>query len=228
MMKTLDTAKRIWVVVPAYNEAAAVAAVLEDLLSGGLHVVVVDDCSSDETYQICRRCAVDLLRHPVNLGYGAALQTGIEWALRQGAEIVVTFDADGQHLAAEVPGLVQPLLDGRADVALGSRFLGVAADDMPRRKRALLRLAVAFTRLNTGLKLSDTHNGMRAFSRSAAKQMHLSQSGMAYASEFLSWLAAARLRWVEVPVRVRYTPYSKEKGQSIMNSINILWEMIFK
>src|SRR5262249_60594568 len=126
----------IWIVVPAYNEARVLSGVISDLKRDGQReIIVVDDGSSDATTEVAAGCGAVVLRHPINLGQGAALQTGIEFALARGAEIIVTFDADGQHRAADVVRLVEALHIQRADFALGSRFLGSAVN-MPAVRRA--------------------------------------------------------------------------------------------
>lgn len=215
------------VVVPAFDEEPVLPAVLEELVAAGLPTVVVDDGSRDGTYRAALRYPVTVLRHPVNLGQGAALKTGIDYARsRPGVRYVVTFDADGQHVAADVARLLAPLRAGTHDVVLGSRFLDASPVGLPASRRAMLRLAVAFTRLTTGLPLTDTHNGMRAFIAEAAGRIRLVQDGMAHASEILSEIARLKLRVCEVPVTIRYTEYSTAKGQSIWNSVNILWEIL--
>jgi glycosyltransferase involved in cell wall biosynthesis len=216
------------VVVPAYNEAGAVDAVLDELATLPCRVVVVDDGSSDDTQARCLRRPVTVLRHVVNLGAGAALQTGVTYVTRQeGVRYVVTFDADGQHHAADVPGLVASLLDGQHDVALGTRFATPAGtESMPRGRRALLRLAILFTRLTTGLRVTDTHNGLRALSAPVAARLHMRHRGMAHASEILGWIHRERLRWCEVPVNITYSSYSLAKGQRGVAAVDIVWDLV--
>ncbi|HPZ83258.1 MAG TPA: glycosyltransferase family 2 protein, partial [Thermogutta sp.] len=150
----------VWVVVPAYNESARLGNTLKDLLTVAQTVVVVDDGSKDDTYDVASQYPVWVLRHVVNLGQGAALQTGITFALRQGAQYVATFDADGQHDARDLLSMLEMLQSSGADYALGSRFLG-RAEGIPWHRRLMLRAAVLFTRLLSGAVVSDTHNGIR-------------------------------------------------------------------
>jgi glycosyltransferase involved in cell wall biosynthesis len=213
--------RAVFVVVPVYNEATVVGGVLREIARAGYTVVAVDDGSTDETYRTCRRHAHWTLRHVVNRGQGAALQTGMAFALRHGAEVVVTMDADGQHRTADVETLAAPIRDGEADIVLGSRFLGSAVD-MPLSRRWLLRAAVAFTRLVNGLDVTDAHNGLRAFSRRAAERIDIRLDRMAHASELLDLIAATGLPYREVPVDVRYTTYSQTKGQRIGHAPRIL------
>jgi glycosyltransferase involved in cell wall biosynthesis len=217
---------RVVVVVPAYDEAARLARTLQPLCAAGREVVVVDDGSRDATAQVALQHPVWLLRHAINCGQGAALRTGIEFAVRQGADIVVTFDADGQHDAAEIDKLVQPVSQGLADVALGSRFLG-AAEGIPATRKLVLKAGVLFTRAVSGLRVSDTHNGFRALSREAARRIRLTQPRMAHASELLDQIRAQGLRHVEVPVTVRYSEASLHKGQSSWNALKILGNLLF-
>jgi glycosyltransferase involved in cell wall biosynthesis len=214
----------IWVVIAAYNEAKVIADVVADVRSTGHRVVVVDDGSRDGTGDIAARAGAIVIRHPINLGQGAALQTGIDFALMQGAEVVVTFDADGQHRAADVAGLVDALQQNGADFALGSRFLG-SAIDLPPTRRALLRAATWFTRATTGLSITDSHNGLRAMSRRGAARIHLRQNRMAHASEILDQIAVSGLKYVETPVTIQYSAYSLAKGQSLFDALLIVLDL---
>jgi glycosyltransferase involved in cell wall biosynthesis len=214
----------IWLVVPAFNEAAVIGRVVADLLWHGYRTVVVDDGSSDDTGRNAGAAGAIVVTHPINLGQGAALQTGIAFALRQGAETIVTFDADGQHRAADVALLVEALATADADFALGSRFLGGAVA-MPVSRRLLLMAATFFTRLTTGMAITDTHNGLRAMTRRGASRIKLRQNRMAHASELLDEIARSRLRYVEVPVTIEYSRYSLAKGQRLADSLRILVDL---
>lgn len=212
-------------VIAAFNEARAIEAVVRDLRPHVGEVIVVDDGSSDATAEVARRAGAVVIRHAINRGQGAALQTGITAALARGAAIVVTFDADGQHVASDVPKLVEPVAGGRADVALGSRFLG-GASNVPAMRRLLLKGAVVFTRLTSGLHLTDAHNGLRALSRKAAGTIRIRQDRMAHASEIVSEIRRHGLKFVEVPITVLYTEYSRAKGQSAFGAFRILFDLL--
>jgi glycosyltransferase involved in cell wall biosynthesis len=215
----------VWVVVAAYNEAPRLGDTLRSLCRGYANVVVVDDGSRDDTSAVALSHPVWVLRHVVNCGQGAALQTGIEFALREGAEIIVTFDADGQHRPEEIAALVAPVRDGRADVALGSRFRGRAVG-IPWSRRLLLRLGVLFTRVFSQVRVTDTHNGLRALSRSAAQTIRITQARMAHASEILDQIHLHGLSYCEVPVTIRYSPDMLAKGQSSWNALRIVGQMV--
>lgn len=214
----------MWVVVAAYNEAPVIGRVVADLMRHRYAAVVVDDGSTDDTGQIARAAGANVVTHPVNLGQGAALQTGIQFALGNGADYIVTFDADGQHRASDIGALLESLTTQRVDFALGSRFLG-HAPAMPLARRMLLKAATWFTRRATGLQVSDTHNGLRAMTRRGASHIMLRQNRMAHASELLHQIARSGLRYVEVPVTIEYSAYSLAKGQRLSDSLRILVDL---
>lgn len=218
----------IWIVVAAFNERPAIARVAGDLLACWPNVVVVDDGSTDGTGEAAVRAGATVVRHAVNRGQGAALATGVQYALRRGAAAIVTFDADGQHRAADVERLVAALAAHDADVALGSRFLGgpAARRTMPPARAWLLRAAVLWTRLQTGLAITDTHNGLRAFTRRAAGLIRWRADRMAHASEILDEIRHHDLRFVEVPVEIDYTGYSLAKGQHGLQAFRVVIEYL--
>ncbi len=221
--KKPDT-RSIWVVIAAFNEASVIGPIVLELVQRSYDVVVVDDGSHDATGHEAFAAGATLVTHPVNLGQGAALQTGIKFALQQGASYVVTFDADGQHRASDVTRLIDALIDHDAAYALGSRFLG-STRGIPWGRRLLLQAAIWLTRAMTGLRLTDTHNGLRAMTRDGANRIALRQNRMAHASEILEQIAASGLRHVEVPVTIDYTRYSLAKGQRLSDSVAILWDL---
>jgi glycosyltransferase involved in cell wall biosynthesis len=215
----------VCVVVPMHNEAPVIGGVVAELLAAFPQVVCVDDGSSDTCAQVARSAGATVLRHATNLGQGAALQTGLTFALRRPeTAFLVTFDADGQHDAADAVRMVQLARTDDVDVVLGSRFLE-SSSSVPPARRALLRAGVAFTRVTTGLRLTDTHNGLRVLSRHAAVSLDLRLSGMAHASELLHQVAARGLTYREVPVSISYTDYSRAKGQSSLNALNIVYDL---
>ena len=215
----------VFIVVPVLNEASVLKTVISELLRDYPHVVVIDDGSTDGSLKTVEGLPVFCLRHLINRGQGAALQTGLTFALKQGAEIIVTFDSDGQHDPKDIETLLEPIRSGDADVVLGSRFLKKGSP-LPWSRRLLLTGGVFFTRATTGLPVTDTHNGLRAFSRKAASTIHFTMDRMAHASELFEIIQKEKLRYQEVPVTIRYTPYSLRKGQSSWNLFRILWSLI--
>lgn len=218
---------KVFVVVPSFNEAKQLRHTLAPLIEQGYSVVVVDDFSTDSTAQTIQDLPVYYLRHPINLGQGAALQTGMNFSVQQNANYIVHFDADGQHNYREIPLLINALQTQAADVALGTRFK--RAEDVaaiPTFRRFILRVAILVNGIMTGLWLSDAHNGFRAFTKEAAAKIKITENRMAHATEILSLIKQQHLKVVEVPVHIEYTDYSKLKGQSSSNSINILIDLI--
>jgi glycosyltransferase involved in cell wall biosynthesis len=219
----------IFVIIPAYNEAGALPATIVPLIEAGYTVVVVDDGSTDETQHALKGLGAMVVRHAVNLGQGAALQTGMDYAFRHGAEIAVHFDADGQHPAEAIPRLVEPILRGNADVVLGSRFLRREdAAQTPRGRRVLLRAGIIVSGVFTGMWLTDTHNGFRALSRRALEEIQLRENGFAHATEILDLIRRKKLRYVEAPSAIQYSDYSRKKGQSFWNSLNIVFDLLME
>ena len=190
-----------------------------------LPVVVVDDGSSDATASIAHQAGACILRHIINRGQGAALQTGIEYSLQQDADIVVTFDADGQHDVDDLMRLIAPILCGEADVVLGSRFLE-SRNRIPWQRRIVLRGGILFTRIVSGALLSDTHNGLRAFSRRAAESIDIRLDRMAHASELIDSVHRSGLSYAEVAVRVHYTEASLAKGQRNRGAVQIVLDFV--
>lgn len=211
---------KVWIVVPAYNEAARIDRTIEGLVQQFPNVVVVDDGSRDNTFEKIEKHPVWALRHPINLGQGAALQTGIDFAMQQGAQIIITFDADGQHDAHDLQRLIQPLETGKADITLGSRFLGKTVN-MPTSRWVVLKLGVLFTRICSRIRVTDTHNGLRAFTRKAASEIRITQNRMAHASEILDQIRIHSLRFEEVPVTIHYSDVVLEKGQQNSAAVKV-------
>lgn len=215
----------VWVVIPVFNEAQVIASVVEDVRRTFPNVVCVDDGSRDHSADEIAKTGAHLVRHPVNMGQGASLQTGLSYALaRDGGRFFITFDADGQHRVEDAVAMLRLARGGAADVVLGSRFLAQSRD-IPRIKRAMLRTVVALSPTARRLRLTDAHNGLRVLARPVAEQLRITMNGMAHASEIVTFLARSRARVIEVPVTILYTDYSMAKGQSVINGVNILFDL---
>jgi len=217
---------KIFIIIAAYNEARAIGNVIHELLPLNHTIVVVNDGSRDDTAAIARRSGATVLTHCMNLGQGAALQTGIEYARKRRADIIVTFDADGQHLVSDIASLLSALDNENVDIVLGSRFLGKKHYGMPVMRRMLLKLGVHYTNMTTELKLTDIHNGLRAFKVEPTRCIRLKQSRMAHASELLQQVAKFKLRYREVPCTILYSPYSLSKGQRLPQLVNVLADLL--
>jgi len=218
---------KIIAIVPAYNEEKIILSVLKELKKEVNEIVVIDDGSKDMTAELAEKEGVFVLKHLINLGQGASLKTGLEFALQKGADIIITFDADGQHKASEIKKIVKPIIEGECEVVLGSRFLENKSD-IPQLRKFILKIATIFSKLSLGLEITDTHNGFRAFSRKAASLIDIKQAGMAHASEILQEIKKNNLSFKEVPVTIEYTSYSKGKGQSSLNALKILWDLLIQ
>jgi polyprenyl-phospho-N-acetylgalactosaminyl synthase len=223
------SASDVCVIVSVYNEASVLGDVLADLRRHFDLVVCVDDASSDGSGAIARAAGAVVVTHPINRGAGAALQTGLTYALQHTrANVFLTFDGDGQHRVVDAVTMVRPVLTGEASIALGSRFLGGGDGEVPSLRRLVLRMGVHFTRMTTHLSVTDTHNGLRAIGRGAAELIALRMRGMAHGSEFLRLVAVHRISYVEMPVHIHYTDYSRAKGQSNLNAFNILADVFLQ
>jgi glycosyltransferase involved in cell wall biosynthesis len=219
----------VWLVVPVHNEATVVAEVITAALRVFPNVVCVDDGSTDDSVGRIRTTGAHLVRHPVNLGQGAALQTGVEYARTQpGARWFVTFDADGQHRVADVEAMLARLRADEADIVLGSRFLGSEPVEVPWLRGLVLRAAALLSPQSRRLHLTDAHNGLRVFNRRVADALELTCGGMAHAAEFVGLISAHGWRVAEEPVHILYTEYSLSKGQSLVNGVNIVTETAFR
>ncbi|MFL6061441.1 MAG: glycosyltransferase family 2 protein [Marmoricola sp.] len=215
----------VWVVVPVFNEAETIAEVVVALRASFPHVVCVDDGSADESAVMARAAGAQVLRHAVNQGQGAALQTGFDHVLRTtDARYVVTFDADGQHVVADAVRMVETARAEGVEVVLASRFAGTS-HEMPAIRRLVLKAGTGFTRWSAKLEVTDTHNGLRVLSRTALERIRLTMPRMAYASELLSAIVPNGLSYTEVPTTVNYTEYSRGKGQTNINAVNILFDL---
>lgn len=215
----------VWLVVPCYNEGTVIEEVLSTARETFPNIVAVDDGSVDESAASIHRAGAHLVRHPVNLGQGAALQTGVEYARAQpGARFVVTFDADGQHQVKDVLAMVRRLRTEPVDIVVGTRFGRPRGenDQVPLVKRLVLRTVVLLSPRTRRLGLTDAHNGLRVFNRRVADELSLRMNGMSHASEFVELMDARGWRVAEQPVDILYTEYSMSKGQSLLNGINIL------
>ena len=220
----------VWIVVPAYNEAGVIGDVIADVRSVFDHVVCVDDGSRDATDEAALSAGAHVVRHPVNLGQGAAIQTGVEYARKQqGARVFATFDADGQHQVKDVVRMIDRLSADDVDLVIGTRFAdpGVVSR-IPLAKRLVLRAAARLSPRSRRLGLTDAHNGLRVFTKTVADALNITMNGMSHASEFITLAHENRWRVAEEPVEILYTDYSKSKGQPLLNGVNIIFDGLLR
>ncbi|MDD5341364.1 MAG: glycosyltransferase family 2 protein [Patescibacteria group bacterium] len=213
--------QNVWIVIPAHNEEKNISGVISGLKILTPNIIVVNDGSTDGTSEVCKVNEVYVIDHLVNRGQGAALQTGTEFALNKGAEIVVHFDADGQHQVQDIEKIIQPLLQNEADIVFGSRFLENKSKVPWFKKYFILKPAAFFNWFFTGLKLSDAHNGFRALNKESARKIRIEQDGMAHATEIMEQVVRHGLRFKEAPVEIIYTDY----GQGFVGGLKILEDL---
>ena len=221
------TTLNIYVVIAAYNEEETIEKVIENVKTIFDKVVVVNDCSSDKTLDKINATGAISLNHIINLGQGAALQTGIEYCRLEKADYVITFDADGQHSIEDAKKMLDELVDTCYDIALGSRFLGTTIN-IPKNKKLLLMLAIYYTNLTTGLKLTDAHNGLRVMNKRIIDTINIKQNRMAHASEIIEIIAQNNFKYIEVPTTIKYTEYSIKKGQKWWGAFPIIIDMLLR
>jgi polyprenyl-phospho-N-acetylgalactosaminyl synthase len=228
MNKNMARRTDVAVIIPVYNEASVVGDVVKRTMKHFPSVVCINDGSRDNSSSVISSTGAYLIEHPINMGQGAALQTGIEFARQlPGIKYFVTYDADGQHQIQDVLTMLKEIEEGGYDIVLGSRFLGTAAG-ISGSKVMVLKMAIAFSNATTGLKLTDTHNGLRVFNRRVAEELQITLPDMAHASEILEIIADKKYKYTEVPAHIVYTDYSRAKGQSIVNAVNIVIDTLLR
>lgn len=196
--------QHITVILPAYNEEVSIGSVVLLTRFYADNVIVVDDGSSDRTAEIARKAGAEVIIHEVNTGKGGALKTGFEAAAGMGTDVVVTMDSDGQHNPSEIPKLVAPIIEGDAEMVNGSRYLNGLDKNTPAYRRVGQTVLDGFTNINSGLKITDSQSGFRAFAASTIDIFRFNANGMAIESEMLADAGKAGLRITEVDIGVRY------------------------
>jgi len=215
---------KIFIIVPAYNEEKNINEVLLKLTQNYNNIVVVDDCSTDNTVNIVKKFPITLLQHQINRGQGATLETGNQYAFNNGADIIVHFDADGQFLVNEIEDLIKPIIHEDYEIVLGSRFLEKKSKMPWFKKHIIHAIARIVNRVFFGIKLSDPQSGFRAMSVEAARKIQIEQDQMAHCSEILHKAFKYKLRIKEVPMTVIYHHF----GNNFSGGLKILKDLIFK
>lgn len=207
-----------WIVIPAYNEGNTLPRVLKSLKEAGYeNTFVVDDGSRDDTFEVAKKHARVAVKHSLNRGLGGALGTGIQGALRMGAEYVITFDADGQHDTKDILKVLSPLRRREADAVIGSRM--IEPEGMPFKRRVANKIANFVTYFLFGVWTTDSQSGLRGFNRKAAGCIRIRTNRMEVSSEIIREIGFHDLRFKEVPIKAIYTDYSLSKGQSFFVGI---------
>ena len=222
--------KKIYILIPAFNEGGKIGSVLAELKNAGYeNIFVVNDGSKDDTEKIAREAGAEVLNHIMNLGQGAALRTGLEYINEKySPDIIVTFDADGQHRIEDIAKIIEPIIKEDFDIVLGSRFLKNKTK-MPVLRKIILKAGIIFTNLLSNIKLTDTHNGLRALNKKAIDSIEITHRKMEHASDIIDEITKKKLRYKEVPVEIIYSEYSIGKGTNKnMDFIKIGIKMIIK
>lgn len=213
---------KVAIVIPTYNEGERLVETLSGVLEHFETVVVVDDGSRDKSFEWAKESGAYALRHVVNRGQGAALQTGVDFAVQElNADIVVHFDADGQMDVHEIKEIIKPIQNGEVEIVFGSRFLGKALN-MPTTRKITLMLSRVFTKLVSGISLTDAHCGFRALSKNAAKRARFTLDRQAHASQIYDLVKIHSLTYKEVPVTIRYTDETLAKGMKFTDGFGVL------
>jgi polyprenyl-phospho-N-acetylgalactosaminyl synthase len=218
---------KVAVIIPVYNESEVINSVIQNVLKTFKYIVCVDDGSKDGSVGEIEKTSAYLVKHPINMGQGAALQTGIEFARTLPVDYFVTFDADGQHRVEDAISMVKVLKKNKIDIVLGSRFLG-STIGMKTSKKIILKMAIVFSNITSGTKLTDTHNGLRAFNKKVADTIQITVPDMAHASEILEIIKKNNYVYDEIPVTIEYTDYSRSKGQGLINAVNIGFDTLLR
>src|SRR3989338_2541588 len=212
----------LFFIIPAYNEEKNIGRVIRDLFQHGYkNIVVVDDGSGDDTYIEAQKMGVTVLKHEVNRGQGAALQTGNDFALDNGAEIIAHFDADEQMNIDDIKEAIKKINENNLDIVFGSRFLNGAVGVPWTKRFIILPVARFLNNFFSGLKLTDAHNGFRVMTKGVAKKIIITQDGMAHNSEIPAQVKKYNLSYAEIPVNFIY----KEYGQGIGGGVKILGDL---
>ena len=216
----------IFVIIPCYNEAAVIRNTVIDVLKHGYNVIIVDDCSKDYSRNELSGLPVYYLRHRVNMGQGAALQTGIDFAKKKNAKYFVTFDGDGQHDSNDIAGMVELIEKEKSDIVFGSRFLAGSKTNVSGSRTFVLNVARYVNYLVSGILLSDAYNGLRLFDRKAAESIKLTENKMAHATQIQVLTAKHKLTYSEYANSILYNEYTSGKGLRNWDGIKIFFEIL--
>jgi len=212
--------------VPAKDEAGRIGGVLHQILDNGFNnIIVVNDGSKDKTAEVAKSFNVTVLDHLINLGAGAATQTGIEYALLQGADVIVTIDADHQHMPSDIDLLVNTLQQKQVDIVIGSRFLK-KDNNIPSTRVLYNKIANIVTYIVTGVLVSDSQSGMKAFTSGFAQKSKLNFNGFEFSVEMIRNIKVNNAKVVEIPIKVIYTKDTLSKGQNLLTGIRMLRKIL--
>ena len=195
---------KVTIGIPAYNEEKNIAKIITKLKKITDSIIVCDDGSSDMTSEIAKNLGVIVISHKKNMGYGAAIRTIFEKSAEIGSDILVTFDADGQHRIEDVSRVLHPLENSEADIVIGSRFLGKQSN-VPNYRKLGIKVITQVTNSSIKTKLTDSQSGFRAYSKQVLSKISLSEIGMGISTEILIKASSKGLRITEVPITILYS-----------------------
>ena len=218
--------KDIYVIVPAFNEQNVIKDIINNLLKNFSNVIVINDGSNDKTLETINDLDIKILNHEINLGVGAAVQTGFDYVSNiPDAKAVITFDADGQHLVDDAVAMAKEIMICDEGIIFGTRF-PKHSKNIPMVKRIVLKLIAKITDLVTGVSLSDAHNGLKAYKVSIIKELELQFSSYSYESELITQVAKKKIDYKEMSTDIKYTSYSIKKGQKLLNGLLIIEDLL--
>lgn len=222
---------KLLIILPAYNEEEKIGDVLKNLpqkIKGiaKIEKVVIDDGSTDNTFKISKKSKATVLKHSINRGLGGAIGTGFEYARNIKADIVVTFDSDGQHRPQDIAPLIKPILEKKADVVIGSRFLKMSK--IPPDRIIINILSNIATFFLFGTYTSDSQSGLRAFNNKAIEKIEIKTQKMEVSSEIFKEIRRNNLKFIEIPIQAIYTEYSRRKGQKNSNALPIFYKLFLR
>lgn len=218
--------KDVFVVIPFYNEGKILTKVVRELKIFFQNIICIDDGSERDHEIYSKKLNIYLLRHPINLGQGAAIQTGINFALKKKAKIIISYDADGQHSSKDAISMVWHLIKNNLDLVQGSRFLKATRVKIPIIRKIILKFAILISNYFDNTKLTDTHNGLRVFNAKFAKKINIVNNRMAHPHDINNLISKWKFKYNEFSTKIKYTKYSMQKGQKNLNSINILFDIL--
>lgn len=222
---------KVLVIVPAFNESQVISKVIQSIpkkLKGisKLEVVLIDDGSKDRTISEAKKTGITIASHIINRGLGATIRTGFEIARQKGADIMVTFDGDGQHNPKDIQKLINPIIDKKADFIVGSRF--IRNQQVPLDRFIINWIANFITFALYGVLSSDSQSGLRAFSKKAINKIDVKADKMDFSSELLLEAKRSNLVIREIPINAIYTIYSRKKGQKNINALPVFARLLIK
>ena len=222
---------KLLIILPAYNEEEKIGEVLKNLprhIKGisEIEKLVIDDGSTDKTLEIALKSKATVLKHAINRGLGGAIGTGFEYAGNNEVDIVVTFDSDGQHRPQDIEPLIKPILEKKADVVIGSRFIKLK--QMPSDRILINILSNIATFILFGVWTSDSQSGLRAFNKNAISKIEIKTQKMEVSSEIFKEIKRNNLKFTEIPIQAIYTDYSRRKGQKNTNAIPTFYKLFLR